>query len=475
MKKIIKGALTLMVACFIICLSFAAMPAEAAEEGTTAANAINLKQGVYHTKLWTGSNHKADCYNKIVIAETGRMTFTMVKPFSDAGEIESFDLVLYNSKGEVVWAADTYEQIESFNDSFIYNIGITAGTYYLNIDPSFYVGKDSSGMENRYKYDFVSCSDWEIENNNTFVDATKIKVGKMYSGVYGEESYDYTYADCFAVTLSAKTEYEVNIENYAKMTEADFGVYDAKGNEISVTEETADGKTSKWSVSVNEGGTYYLKLDNYGNQAGIDYKISVDVKEKEPEFAFDKAVSGIKATQTTTSINLSWSKLSQATGYRVYQYSSSQKKYVKVASVTSNTFKKTGLKAGTTYKFKIRAYKKLSDGTVIWADDSAVFTTATKCAAPKLTVAKNYTSGPKVKLEWNEVAGATGYQVYYATSKNGEYKKITLKNADDDSVVKAFSESASGKKIYFKVRAYKKVGGVTIYSDFSPVKNAVLH
>ncbi|MBO5937864.1 MAG: fibronectin type III domain-containing protein [Clostridia bacterium] len=474
MKKVLKGAVTLMVICFIICAGFAVLSAQAAEDGTTAANAINLNEGVYHTKKWTYSNYKLGCYNKIVIGEKGLMTFSMFKPFSDAGEIESLDFVLYNTDGEVVWAADTYDQIESFNDSFVYRIGLTSGTYYMYLDPFFYIAKDSDGMETRYKFDFEACDNWETENNNTLADATKIKVGKLYNGVYGEESFDYTYADCYAVSLSKGAAYVINFENFSQMSEADFGLYDAKGNEIQLPEAKIEGKTAKWDIAVKESGTYYLVLDNYGNESGISYKIGVFVA-KEQEFAFDKAVSGIKATQTASSVTLSWNKLSQATGYRVYQYSSSKKKYVQVASVKTNTFKKTGLKAGTTYKFKIRAYKKLSDGTVIWAEDSAVFTTATKCKAPKLTVAKNYTNSPKVKLEWNEVTGATGYQVYYATSKNGTYKKIALKNADDDSVVKAFSSSASGKKIYFKVRAYKKVSGKIIYGDFSALKSAVLH
>ncbi len=550
MKKLIKGALILMVMCLVVCASFTLMPAEAAEEGTSMANAFNLTKGVYQTKVWSYSNYKAGSYNKITIPERGCLTFSVIKPYDEEGEIESFDFVLYDSKGNVVWAADSYDQITSADNSYVYDIGVVAGTYYMYIDPSFHIYKDEKNMETRYKYDFEACDNWEIENNNSVSSATEIKVGKMYNGVYGEESFDYTYADYYRVYLNKGAKYVVNFENYDKikrLSTLNFGLYDADGNNIALSGEKLEGKTTKWDVTVSKSGTYYLVLDDYGNEAGIDYKIGVvsfgysideleialakdvfeyDGKGKSPavtvktsdgtalvegkdyavkyngtykavgnytvtvefkgeysgcrELSFKivpkkVASSGIKATQTTTEINLSWNKVSQATGYRVYQYSPSKKKYVQVASVKTNSFKKTGLKSGTTYKFKIRAYKKLSDGTVIWAEDSAVFTTATKCKAPKITALKNYTNDPKVKLEWNIVTGATGYQAYYATSKNGTYKKISLKSADDDSVVKAFSSSASGKKIYFKVRAYKKVGGTTIYSDWSSIKSVVLH
>ena len=168
MKKIIRYALTMMVICLIVCAGFAMIPAEAAEDGATIENAINLKEGVYQSKWWDHhSKFRPDCYNKIVIPKKGCMTFTVIKPVNEDGEIESFDLVLYNSNGEVVWAADSYEQIKSADNAFIYYIGLNAGTYYMNLDPSFFVDKDSAGMETRYKYDFKACSDWETENNNT--------------------------------------------------------------------------------------------------------------------------------------------------------------------------------------------------------------------------------------------------------------------------------------------------------------------
>ena len=473
MKKTIKYALTMAVICLVLCAGVAMIPAEAADEGATIENAINLKEGVYQSKWWNHySKFRPDCYNKIVIPKKGCMTFTVIKPINEDGEIESFDFVLYNSNGEVVWAADSYEQIKSSESAFIYYIGLNAGTYYMNLDPSFFVDEDSDGMETRYKYDFEACNDWETENNNTTAKSNAIELGKFYSGVYGEESFDYTYADCYSVRLTAGEKYEITLDNYMYMQDLAFGLYDAEGNAVDLTNERIEIKTTKWDATVNESGTYYLRLEGCGNGVGINYLIGVSVQAKD---SLSGKVSGIKATQTTTSIKLSWNKLDQATGYRVYQYSPSKGKYVKIASVKTNSFNKTGLKAGTTYKFKVKAYKKLSDGTVIWADSSAVFTTATKCSAPKLTLVKNYKDSPKVKLQWDTVKGATGYQAYYATSKNGEYKKITLKSAGSDSVIKEFSSSASGKTIYFKVRAYTKVDGKTIYSGWSSVKSAVLN
>ena len=77
------------------------------------------------------------------------------------------------------------------------------------------------------------------------------------------------------------------------------------------------------------------------------------------------------------------------------------------------------------------------------------------------------TSEKKVaKLKWNEVNGATGYQIWYSTSENGTYKKL----ADTEKLTLKKSGLTSGKKYYFKVRAYKKTGESRVYSAFSKVK-----
>ena len=56
--------------------------------------------------------------------------------------------------------------------------------------------------------------------------------------------------------------------------------------------------------------------------------------------------------------------MSGASGYKVYQYNTKTKKYAKVATVKNTTYTKTKLKAKTSYKFKVRAYKNVGKKTV---------------------------------------------------------------------------------------------------------------
>ena len=167
-------------------------------------------------------------------------------------------------------------------------------------------------------------------------------------------------------------------------------------------------------------------------------------------------------------VTLMWEKSVGAVGYRVYQYSPSKNKYVLKDSVKSIAYSVSDLKSGTTYKFKIRPYIKNSlTGKTIWGDYSEAFTVCTRPAKP--TIKTLTATGNKATLTWNNVSGETGYQVYYSTSKNGTYKK--LKSLSADNVKYSKSKLTSGKTYYFKVRAYKKLDGKTVFSDFSAVKS----
>jgi hypothetical protein len=72
-----------------------------------------------------------------------------------------------------------------------------------------------------------------------------------------------------------------------------------------------------------------------------------------------------------------------------------------------------------------------------------------------------------VSLKWNSVKGADGYEVYFGEKENGKYRKLA--NTEKTNFKK--TKLVSGKKYYFKVRAYKKTAGGTVYGSFSNVKS----
>ena len=250
--------------------------------------------------------------------------------------------------------------------------------------------------------------------------------------------------------------------------------YDGKEKKPTVTVKDSSGKALKsgtdYTVTYASGrknpGSYTVKVTLKGNYSGsktLTFKISL------------ATVTSLKAsTQTTTSVTLSWKKVTGTTGYQVYKYNSSKKAYVKVKAVTGTSYKVTGLKAGTDYKFKVRAYKKIGS-EYVYGGYSLPLSAATKPSTPTLKV----TAGSKkATLSWNKISAATGYQIQYSTSStfaSSKTKDIPINKNGTTS--KAITGLKNGTKYYFRIRAYKTVTNdgksSKVYSAWSSVKNAV--
>lgn len=222
-------------------------------------------------------------------------------------------------------------------------------------------------------------------------------------------------------------------------------------------ENTAYAKISSGKlVGVKSGKT---NLVTYVKGKKVSIPITVGY---EPE-----KVTGLKASsQTTTSLKLSWKKTSDTTGYKIYRYDSKTKKYKKIATTKGTSYTVKKLKAGTSYKFKVVAYKTVKKKEYV-GSYSSVLTTATKPTTPGIS--KLTTKSKKATVQWKKISGASGYEICMATSKKGKYTKVAT--VEKGSTVKYTKKSLKkNKKYYFKVRAYKTVNGKKIYSSYSCAK-----
>lgn len=237
--------------------------------------------------------------------------------------------------------------------------------------------------------------------------------------------------------------------------------YDSKTKQYKKVKTLTD--TSCKISKLKAGTTYKFRIKAYKNAYGTTlWSDSVQLNTATKPAKSTK----VDAAQTNSTITLEWKKVTGADGYRVYQYNSKTKKYEKLKTLSDTYLKISKLKAGTTYKFKVKAYKKVS-GVTIWGDATSAISIATKPATPKIT--KLTTTKGKASLVWSDVSGESGYQVYYSTKKDGDYKKVASYKAGKNKGSK--SKLKSKKTYYFKVRAYKKTDSGTVYSAWSPVKS----
>ena len=172
-----------------------------------------------------------------------------------------------------------------------------------------------------------------------------VKVGKGTQAVNAPSSFTKTFgAASFSIGASAKTPLKYRSSDTKTVTVSSSGKVTLKN-------------PGKAYITVTAAETKDYR------QATRTVRISSSLK---------KPVITLQA-QKGRKVKISWNKVPGADGYRIYLYDSSKKKYTKL--ITRNSKVKSvlhkGLKAGKTYSYKIRAYRKVN-GKVVYSSYSAV-------------------------------------------------------------------------------------------------------
>lgn len=174
-------------------------------------------------------------------------------------------------------------------------------------------------------------------------------------------------------------------------------------------------------------------------------------------------------SSTTSSVTINWNKVSGASGYRIYKYNSSTKKWVNIKTISGNSttsYKTSGLSAGKTYKFKVKAYIK-DNGTTYWGSASSTITTSTKPTTAKFTTASKTTTA--IRLNWKKVTGASGYQIQKYNSSTKSWS--TVKTITSGSTLTyRISGLKKGTVYKYRIRAYRTVNSNKLYGAWSATK-----
>lgn len=157
-------------------------------------------------------------------------------------------------------------------------------------------------------------------------------------------------------------------------------------------------------------------------------------------------------THDEKGMHFSWNAVEGATTYTLQKKVNSQWKTVTSGNITSYTDVTLNYGEKATY----RLYANAIDASYIKADECTV--TSNKFGTPTGLKAKNI-EFKEVEISWKPVAGAQGYKIYRATSKNGTYKEID--NLSSTTVKAWFDKNLKlNQTYYYKVAAY---GGKTYH------------
>ena len=177
-------------------------------------------------------------------------------------------------------------------------------------------------------------------------------------------------------------------------------------------------------------------------------------------------LTNLKAVSSSyNSINISWSGVTGVSGYQIYRATSSTGTYTLISTTTAIRYNNTGLTTNRIYYYKVRAYRMV--GTVkVYSGYSTTINSKPILSTPASikSISSSYNS---INFSWGEVTGASGYEIYRATSSTGIYTLVSKTTATRYNN----TGLTTNRIYYYKVRAYRMVGTVKIYSGFSTVKS----
>jgi fibronectin type 3 domain-containing protein len=163
-------------------------------------------------------------------------------------------------------------------------------------------------------------------------------------------------------------------------------------------------------------------------------------------------------TVTSTSYNslkVSYPAVAGASGYEISYSLSENGTYTKLPLTTSLSANITNTQTNRTVYVKVRAYRTVNYVKIY--GHSTLTTGKSIPSAPTLSLASG--GYDTIKATWSSVTGATGYQLYVL--EGSTYKLLS------DTTLLTYSDTGkkTGQDVTYKVRAYRSVDGVKVFSN----------
>ena len=271
--------------------------------------------------------------------------------------------------------------------------------------------------------------------------------------------------------ISRTTRTLKNIKSCEVKLAASTYIYDGKEVKPEVTVLLEDAPLSEGTDyrleyqdnnRVGEASVSVTGIGNYTDTQTVSFRIVE--KPKQPAAPVVEKLDTVNITSIANAkkgIKLTWNRVSGAQGYIIYRaYGKGGYKAIKtVTNGATAAYTDTGATTnGGKYTYAVCAYKGSIKGAYVGK-------TYYYLKQNRISSVKNNAS-KKATVKWTRNTKANGYQVNYKTGK--KQKTITVKsNKTLNKVLKSLKKKATYS---VKVRSYKKVSGVTYYSEWSSAK-----
>lgn len=402
-----------------------------------------IKVGVY----WFYTAYTSD-----MVKDEARKCMNLISPYKDKlsfpifFDYEEYTIKLAQDNNISLSLSSVSNICETFLSQLKSN-GYKCGIYTNKVVSKFYL---SDSLRNSYDFWIAQYSD----NCNYFGKYTMWQYsqnGKV-NGINGNVDLNYYYENT-PIDISKATINSISDQKYTggQITPN----INLKYNNKTLSTNTDYTISFKNNTSI---GTATVTIKGKGNFTGsktITFKI------------IPKTVTNLKVLSTTSSsIKLDWSKVSNASGYTIYRATSKNGTYTKIKYITSNNtlnYTDSKLSSNKNYYYKIKSFKTVNSQRY-YGSYSNLISGETKLSTPSLKLSSPQSK--TVKVSWNKISGAKGYEIYRSTSKNENYSKTSTTS----SLSYTNKNLTKNKKYYYKIRAYKVVNNKKVYSSFSSIQ-----
>ena len=223
--------------------------------------------------------------------------------------------------------------------------------------------------------------------------------------------------------------------------------------------------TTTYTVKGLKAGTanYKFRMKAYKGTATSSYTSAVSTNTN------PYGVGGFKVkSQSSTAITLTWNKGTTASGYVIERYDGSKWVHVaRINSASTTSYTVRSLKAGTSYQFKIRAFKSYSDKNQYGTWSTPLKANTNPYGVGGFNVKS--TNKTSVTLGWNKGTSASGYVIErYDGSKWVHVARINKASTTSYTV----RSLKAGTKYQFRIRAFKSYPEKNQYGTWSKTLTA---
>mgnify|MGYP000854409752 CR=1 FL=1 len=415
---------------------------------------------------------------------------------SEGGEISGAGM--YIRGDEVVLSANTYEGY--------YFTGWYQGEELLSVDSSYeFTAREDADIEARFIHDEFIYIQAEAEDGGYVIGSGRYLIGEkavltavpdenaIFMGWYnGDEKVsddaEYEFDVSEDITLTAHFKPQETLEKVELIKAADTGKA-----EIEVSWKAVEGAEGYRIYRKFTGGNWKQLAEveadqlSYVDSSGVtgklySYTVQAFKMADGKEIAGEYDKTGVSATKLPAAvvlkeaksnekdgIDISWNKVSNADGYRVYRKENGGS-WARIADIESNTkvmYTDKTANTGRTYYYTVRAYKVYEGNAVLGGYDNhgvtAVFKDTIK-TLETVVLDKTADSGKgSIIVSWKAVNGAEGYRIYKKFA-GSSWQRVT--NVTADQLSYDDGSGVTGKTYIYTVRAFKHVDGKEVLGGF---------